>query len=1034
MRRITSILFIILLISLYGCGENNSNVIVIGGENSSGDTGGGTPNPDEVFPTVNPEYDMNSGNAEIVEYDNGRYKFSGENIYVNGGLAFYDKINNSVRPVENNINGNIQGHVEFMQTHNVLPAGNSEKNQPSLIPYRSGLVLLTTDTFYSSVRLKVVTGKKTLSLTMDPPHSVTVVDNVRYDKEKVLYSNKTWSAFIPDKYMQPGMELYFEAVTQNNAVISGILNSSNIKFSSSSDVVYYFMNIGLFKDAVSYASGKDYMMAEPVKAITDYYQTVPFGKIINAGYKPQRIDKVMMGDGKIYTNNSSLTNESLFNEVISSQLGSGVILSNKGVVYSDLLFDEVDEKDPLYMFTAHVDGYTEPLTNKKGVLLLNDTTGNEFSRLSGYNFGLEDDYKLATTVEGSIHGYNTGWGYDSYRNRLRGNLSWDNNGASYNYKGYVIEGFNGIYGWQKDPMSGGVAESSISKYPLFTKLTAKGIQDYTANRYILSYDKIDGSYKYIYWDNNLQKYRYVNDEIYLSKRPEPTEIGVPVITLIGSYGKGKAVLYPYFRGNYGNVYNGIFSNIAPSSNNYLKISYSSGFTNYVDLKENGNISLKKFHINIAQSSKPVKVTLYLSGVERGSVSIPASFTDTMEDASIVGRDYGYSMIIDSDIAKLTSLLSGQTIDNYTLSNESIDIIQSVLFNNKLDLLSDENIKSIIENYVASYRNIEKVLVYMLWKNDDLIKGLQGFVEQLNFYLANVDYKPQKYAGQQAMTIYNQNKSTCIELKGVNAQGITNAGENACVTGKAEQLWFMDNFKRIRSVAKPYLCIPYNAQTTGLVYCGSKDAFRWKLSSIYKNKIMYENVNVAGNCLNFIQNEGKLADKICNGANNQVFVETFRDTEVSRYTDSAIKIGGRCVKISDTYKVTTTACPSNASELTDNITYRWFMDKKGRIHSSKYPAYCIEASSNMQNAVLCNDSTAQEWKVLPGTDNTYRYESVYYPGKCLDDDTSNSRFNIYNCHGNNNQKFNPLIVMDNSSSLIFLSGKDIDKLDSYVVEW
>lgn len=1033
MRRIVNALILILLISLYGCNEREDRVIVIDGGSSTGGSGGETPNPDEIYPTLNPEYNMNTGAAETIEYDNGRYKLSGDGNYLSSTMVFYDKINDVTRPIENNIEGSFQGHVEFMQTHNILPAGNSEKNQPSLVPYRSGLVLLTTDTFYFSIRLKVVTGVKTLSLSMDPPHLIPEADNTKIDKEKVLYSNKTWSAFIPDNFMQPGMELHFEAVTQDNAVLPGVLRSSNIKFSSSSDVVYFFMNIGLFKDAVSFAAGKDYMTAEPVKAVTDYYQTVPFGKVVNAGYSPQRIDRVMMSDGNIYTSNSSLTNESLFNDVISGQLGSGVILSNKGVVYSNLLYDDVEDKDPLYMFTAHVDGYTEPLTNKKGVLLLNDTTGNEFSRLSGYNFGLEDDYKIAETVEGSIHGYNTGWGYDSYNNKLRGNLSWNDNGTSYNYKGYVIDGFNGIYGWQKDPMSGGVAESSISKYPLFTKLTAKGIQDYTSDRYILSYDKVNGSYKYIYWDNNLQKYRYVNDEIYLSKRPEPTETGVPVITVIGGYGNGKAVLYPYFRGNYGNVYESIFSSVMPLSRNYLKIDYESGLVKYVDLKENSYNILKKFHINISQSSKPVKVTLYLSGVENGNISIPASFSDTMASAGIAGRDYGYSMLVESDIEKLNNLLAGQTIDNYTLNNESIDIIKNLSFNNKLNVLQNNDIKNIAENYINQYRVIDKALIFMLWKEVDLNNGVQEAVKQLKDYLAGTNYKYQNYSGQQIKTINNEYRSKCIELKPANGQGLIYAGEGSCVSGKKEQLWYIDNFNRIRSVADSSLCMPYNMRANGLIYCNSSDVVKWKVSTRYTNKNVYENINAVGTCLDYAQGEGILAEWSCHGGDNQNFVERFKDTELSRYKGSAVKVGNKCINISDTYKVTTLNCPANADELNDNMTYHWFMDKKGRLHSSKYPAYCIEASSNMQNAVLCSDSTAQEWKVLSGTDNTVRYESVYYPGKCLDNDVNNGKFNIYNCHGDSNQKFSPLIAIDNSSALMFLSGDAMNKIDMYVVE-
>lgn len=1031
MKKIVNAILLILLINLYGCSEVEDRVIIVGGNTSGGSSDNSTAKPGEVFPAVNPEYNMNTGSTETIEFDNGRYKFAGNNNYLTNELVYYDKIQDTVRPIENNLEGSFSAHVEFMQSHNILPSNNSENNQPSLIPYRSGLVLLSTDTFYSSIRLKVVTGLKTLSLEMNPPHLIPESDNTRADKGKVSYSNKTWSAFIPDKFIQPGMELHFEAVTQDNIVLPSVLRSSNIQFKSSSDITYFFMNIGLFNNAVSFASGKDYMLSEPAKAVTDYYQTVPFGKIVNALYSPQRIDKVIMSDGKTYTDSSSLSNESLFNEVISSQIGSGIILSNKGVVYSDLLFDEVDAKDPLYMVVAHANNYSEPLTNKKGVILLNDTTGNEFSRLTGYNFGLTDDYSINTTVEGSVHGYNTGWGYDAYNNILRGNISWDAEGRAYNYKGYVINGFNNLFGWQKDPMSYGNAESSISKYPLYTKLTAKAIQDNVSERYLLSYNSENGYYKYIYWDNNLQKYRYVDDEKFLSNRIEPTETGVPVITVIGGYNNTSSVIYPYFRGNYGNVFNSVFQTSIPYGKNYLKIDYESGSSKYVVLNSSYDSTLKKFHINISQSSKPQKVTLYLSGIEKESISIPVNFADTMPEASIAGRDYGYSMLADLDVERLNSILSGQTIDNYTLNNEAIEIIKKLSFNNKLDLLQND-IKLIAENYINQYNKVDKALIFMSLNEKALNTGNQETVKQLKEYLLETDYKYLSYTGQQMMTIDNKNRSKCIELKQANAQGITYAGEGPCVEGKQEQLWYMDNFKRIRSVAKPYLCMPYNMRANGLIYCSNSDAVKWKLSTKYTNKNVYENLMATGTCLDYDYGGSKLAEWSCHGNNNQNFVEKFKDTEVSRFQDTAVKIGGRCVKISDTYQITTVSCPANATEL-DNLSYRFFMDKKGRIHSSKYPAYCIEASSNMQYASLCSDSTAQVWKVLKGTDNTYRYESVYYQGKCLDDDTGNGRFNIYNCHGNNNQKFNPLIEIDNSSSLILLSGEDINKIDTYIVD-
>ena len=101
---------------------------------------------------------------------------------------------------------------------------------------------------------------------------------------------------------------------------------------------------------------------------------------------------------------------------------------------------------------------------------------------------------------------------------------------------WYITPFQNYYGWNRDCMAGGVADSAISRYTHNTARSTRQVQKNIENRYFLSDDKNNnGEYYYISWDKESRTYKKVTDEKFLNSRISPTRKGVPVITILGGY-------------------------------------------------------------------------------------------------------------------------------------------------------------------------------------------------------------------------------------------------------------------------------------------------------------------------------------------------------------------------------------------------------------------------------------------------------------------------------------------------------------------
>ena len=227
--------------------------------------------------------------------------------------------------------------------------------------------------------------------------------------------------------------------------------------------------------------------------------------------------KIEYDNGTIYENKSSFAGADYYSgdmreSVAKAQVSVGIDLANKGVIDSAL--NQIHEiTHDMFYFTVHhtIGRYTDDngsakdvihgLSGGNGIGTLVDSRGNEFSHEVGHGYGMGHYPNANESADGSIHGYSTSWGYDAYKNRMRANVEWNSNPANYIFQDkYYITSFQETYGWNKDSMAGGIADSAISRYTHNTARSTRQIQKNIEGRYFLSDDKnSEGKYYYIHF-------------------------------------------------------------------------------------------------------------------------------------------------------------------------------------------------------------------------------------------------------------------------------------------------------------------------------------------------------------------------------------------------------------------------------------------------------------------------------------------------------------------------------------------------------
>lgn len=764
-------------------------------------------------------------------------------------LTFYD-INrfHQIRAIPNNLSqGNLAGRVQFAQSHTIEPKGNKERNMPSLIPFRHSLLLFTPQTPLKSIKAAVSGGGKSLTFDMDSPLYMPMSDYLG-NKPDITYSKRSWSCRIPWNYVTPDMSIRFEAEDIYGNILEGYLNKEDIEYGVPAEGVFVFIKLGMLTEVPNINNFSEYMLLEPERALQEYFQTASFARLVNARYEDRHLKRVIVASGKIYDETgaggypkASLEEGGVYSgdmreNVAKSQISVGINLANFGVPSWNMTQRHRIAHDPFHMTIHLAQGkYTNGvirhgLSGGNGIGTFINTAGNEFSHEVAHFYGRGHYPHMDTTTEASRHGYDTGWGYDSYKNRMRANIRWGSEGTMETFGSFDIRPFQNTYNWDRDCMADAdtYIKSAISNYTHSTGWTTRETQEnFLSNLYILDINK--KSYKR--WDGETLSYKYDLDDNFNASRPNPTQIGVPVITILGGYNPdnlNQAVVYPYFRGNYGNTFEDALFKAAPPDTPmdddkqicYLKIDYYDGSAKYVQLKgarHNPN-TINQLQLNIAENDKPKQAALFCGNRELGKTDIIPDNLPPMDKPAVIGMDKDYDDILAKDIDKLTANLSAYSIDNYTLSDTDEEIIKIIDKLGVYDKISDTNTKSIAKNYIDKYKSIMKIDKfiednYYALENGDTAARDNLKAEMTKAGLGNTGY------------FFNQIKVSGVCLEKYDTGTSPNGLRITECSPDISQRWVMDKNGRLHSGKSPGMCID-GSSPKELKTCSSAASQRW----------------------------------------------------------------------------------------------------------------------------------------------------------------------------------------------------------------
>lgn len=801
-------------------------------------------------------------------------------------LTFFD-INElkQIRSIPNNLTeGDLLGRVQFAQTHTIDPKNNAARNEPSLIPYRNALLLFTPQVELTSLEATVTSTynnvKSTKTYTLEPPKNMPKSDKNNSDKKDITYSKRSFSVMLPYNMVCPDIRIDFKGVTKDGALLTGALynpesitEEQNIEFAAPQEGVFLFLKLGMLTGVPTDPVYQFDMIDDAAHAMAEYFQTVPFSRLVNGKYEDVVLNEVILRDGKIYTGQSDYQNPDAYSgdmreDVAKAQFSVGIDLANKGVASSALNQSHEITHDMFYFTVHHTQGkyaggkvQGHGLSGGNGIGTLYASRGNEFSHEVGHGYNM-GHYPFSDTVSyGSIHGYQTGWGYDAYHNRMRANVAWNSGGGTEEFMQYFISPFQSTYNWNKDSMAGGWADSAISRYTHNTAMTTRQIQQNIKGRYFLSDSKLNNVYEYLEWDEANKKVELAGDITFLQKRIKPTEKGVPVITILGGYDPdtpSQSVLYPRLRGNWGNIFGSLFT-ANPEGSVYLEITYSDNSKEYVKLNEtrfNSGI-INKFHVNIPESKKPVKVTLYNKGVTK-TININVNDYNTpMPKAVIIGKENGYKDVIAQDVSTLNTLLKDKVVSSYTLTDKEKYLIETLSFNNSIEQL-EANPKAIANDYLSKNKGIKEIDDFIEQNYDLLESNNQEKDTELKNLLNSKGMGSVSYLFNQAVI-----NGKCIAVNSDKAVTAKTCNE------LENQRWVIDSTGRIHSAVYPGYCLELGKMQT-LQLCSESLYQRWKIKTD-TGKIQYENIGKANNCIdNSASEPEKIIAYTCNNGANQQF--------------------------------------------------------------------------------------------------------------------------------------------------------------------
>ncbi|MGB8482303.1 MAG: M66 family metalloprotease [Acinetobacter bohemicus] len=757
-------------------------------------------------------------------------------------LGFNDcESNGQLRLIRNDLSGNFNAMIQFAQSHIVDPKGNEAKKMPRLTSEKEALLLVTPTEDMSKVAqltAEIYRDNRLLrTVNLNDPSQIALSDQSNADdRPRVQFSKRAWSTALTWNEVRPGLSIRIVDPVNNK---NGDLRSEDIDFAAPGELVVQSIRLGLLTDPPK--STGHYMLLEPEKAGTDYFQTIPAARMIVSKYEDLKLDKVMVASGVIYDSVSATTGDAysgdMRGDTAKSTFSVGINLANWGVTSSSMQSQEQPQVTQSVVIHHAAGNYSNGvqghgLSGGNGILTLYDSVGNEFSHEIGHHYGLghypgekDGNYFWAA------HHADSGWGYIAFRNKMRGNLNWRTTNLGDGTNG--VPSFLGKYAYGWDAMSGGATASSISRYTHYTGYSTQQKIQPAFDRDVWAEDSATGYKKW----NKITRMMEVSqpkvptksDNVWYNSANgnylKPRLFSVPVYTIVGGYDpvNQSGLIYPAARGNWGNVFDLPQANTGGTAAScWLKVQSANGVQNIALASQRMNPNLdpknlavvNKFHINLAQSEQPQAVDLYCQkanqqAVKLSSMTIPVS-TDVMSPYVSIGQEGGYSALKRVEMPELEQAL---------LQNKGKEIVNLSptfrLFYDSYRRFKDE-FSPDVQTEMVRYTQ-QQIKIYRLnrWVNvyyNDLSNGNTEALEAFHKFVDSLGLKNDIPFANASMLVMPKMGNSCLKVEKLDT-GVLNvymSGKNGC-TGEASTLWVHDAIGKIHSQQYPNLCLT-NART------------------------------------------------------------------------------------------------------------------------------------------------------------------------------------------------------------------------------
>lgn len=944
--------------------------------------------------------------------------------------GFYDTTaSGAPRELRNDLTGVLKGQVQFAQSHTIDPAGNTAKKMPPLVTDRAALVLFSPQSGAARASVTAtVNGVPQGTMELAPPAQIPRSDMfITQNRPDVAYSSTAWTAELPWNWMKPGLELTFE--TDKGA---GVLERAGIEFAAPAEMVISSIQLGMLTDYPK--SSGHYMFNEPEKSGSDYFQTIPVSKLTMAIYEPVRLEKVIVASGAVYEEKSSVNGDvysgDLRESVGKAQVSTGINLANFGTTSGPM-----DQRQPgtfnqriIHHSAGNYANGVElhGLSGGNGMATLYDSVGNELSHELGHSYGLGHYPGIDTSKQGddrvinASHHSESGWGYIAYRDRMRSNLS---SNTAFTAEGFDLsagkfsQNYQGIYNYHRDTMSGGSNSSTLSRYThvtgYSTDITQRSLRTVVPD---LAYPS-----GYRDWDAAAGQYVDAKEKTPAFSAPRPTEVGVPVYTLLGGYNPAKpeqTVLYPVFRSNYGNVFSlpQVDSETTDSTRRcWLEVTFADGRVDKTALQASDGV--KQFNVNLAHADQPSGASIYCrtNGTTTklgNSISIAAN-QEPLRPAVVIGQDAGYEALRSVELPELEAklqavagraapvldtdgavLLASWKDDLRALSPAARDIAGSVLAQMEAAASVDAFIRVNQEPLESRNAAVTAELFSLL--------DSAGFTESTSQVLPAggrllVDGGHCLVLGEDLGVTVPRDKTLCADTASQrwfqDARGAihselrpdlclvpgTPVSTSPCVPTAGAQVWNQEADGHLKSAVSSYLDFYRNQGIAGMYGRTNGSNQIWTgmaaagspgtavLSAASLAAIAGLDFSIASTDA-FIRANGAALEagdpaaiaelKVLLAANG--FMES---PEKFLPAGSRLQVNnGHCLVLGSSLDITV---PINKNACGDTDSQRWFMDARGAIHSQARPDLCLLPATPVKAAPCSPADGAQVW--LPEAD-------------------------------------------------------------------